>query len=47
MPDAPRLPSYRLHKRTGLGVVTLPDGYGRRRDVMLGPHGTPEGRAEY
>jgi integrase len=27
--------------------VTLPDGLGGRRDVLLGRHGTPESRAEY
>ena len=39
---APRTPSYRLHKPTGLAVVTL-DG----RDFYLGGHGSPESRAEY
>jgi site-specific recombinase XerD len=37
-----RTPSYRLHRPTGLAVVTI-DG----RDVYLGKHGTPESRAEY
>jgi integrase len=41
------VPSYRLHKQSGQAVVTLPDGLGRRRDVLLGPHGTPESRQEY
>jgi hypothetical protein len=27
--------------------VTLPDGLGRRRDVLLGKYGTPESRQEY
>lgn len=40
-------PSYRFHKPSGLGVVTLTDPSGRRKDVWLGPHGTPESRAEY
>ncbi len=46
MPDAPsrprRQPSYRLHKPTGMAVVTL-DG----RDFYLGRHGTPESRSLY
>jgi hypothetical protein len=37
-----RVPSYRLHKPTGLAVVTIGG-----RDVYLGKHGTPESRAEY
>ncbi len=41
------VPSYRLHKQSGQAVVTLTDGQGRRRDVLLGRHGTPESRAEY
>lgn len=36
------LPSYRLHKPTGLAVVTL-DGH----DHYLGPHGTPSSRQKY
>ena len=32
------VPSYRLHKQSGQAVVTLPDGLGGRRDVLLGPH---------
>jgi hypothetical protein len=27
--------------------VTLPDGFGRHRDVLLGNYGTPESRKEY
>jgi integrase len=42
-----KVPSYRLHKQSGQAVVTLADGLGRRRDVLLGRHGTPESRAEY
>jgi hypothetical protein len=42
-----RIPSYRLHKRSGQAVVTLPDGLGGRRDVLLGAYDTPESRAEY
>lgn len=37
-----RAPSYRLHKATGRGVVTL-----NGRDVYLGAYGTPESRAAY
>jgi integrase len=43
----PRVPSYRLHKQSGQAVVTLPDGLGGRRDVLLGKHDTEESRAEY
>ena len=38
----PRIPSYRLHKPTGLAVVRL-----NSRDFYLGKHGTPESRSEY
>jgi hypothetical protein len=41
------VPSYRLHKQSGQAVVTLPDGLGGRRDLLLGQHGTPESRTEY
>src|SRR6516165_6887562 len=41
------IPSYRLHKQSGQAVVTLPDGLGARRDVLLGKYDTPESRAEY
>ncbi len=41
------VPTYRLHKQSGQAVVTLTDGLGGRRDVLLGRHGTPESRAEY
>ena len=37
-----RLPSYRLHKPTGLAVVSIGG-----RDVYLRKHDTPESRAEY
>ncbi|WP_169973101.1 tyrosine-type recombinase/integrase [Tautonia rosea] len=37
-----RTPSYRHHKRSGQAVVTL-----NGRDHYLGPHGSPESRAEY
>jgi integrase len=41
------VPSYRLHKQSGQAVVTLRDGLGNRRDVLLGRHDTPESRLEY
>jgi integrase len=37
-----RIPTYRIHKPTGLAVVTL-----NGKDHYLGPHGTPESRAKY
>jgi integrase len=42
-----RNPTYRLHKQSGQAVVTLPDGMGGRRDVLLGKYDTPESRTEY
>ena len=42
-----RVPSYRRHKQSGQAIVTLTDGYGRRRDVLLGKFGTKESKAEY
>jgi integrase len=44
-----RVPTYRKKKtKTGiLAVVTLPDGFGGRRDVLLGKYGTAESRQEY
>jgi hypothetical protein len=47
MPRRHHIPAYRLHKQSGQAVVTLPDGFGRRRDVLLGRYGTPESRKEY
>ena len=47
MPRQNQIPSYRLHKQSGQAVVTLPDGIGNRRDVLLGRYGSPESRAEY
>jgi integrase len=41
------VPSYRLHKQSGQAIVTLPDGLGSRRDILLGPFGTKESRMEY
>ena len=40
--QASRLPSYRLHKPSGLAVVSIGG-----RDVYLGKHDTPESQAEY
>jgi integrase len=42
MPRRTRTPSYRLHRPTGLAVVTL-----NGRDHYLGRHGTRESKAEY
>jgi hypothetical protein len=47
MSRQPRIPTYRLHKQSGQAVVTLSDGLGGRRDVLLGKHGTAASRAEY
>lgn len=41
------VPSYRRHKDSGQAIVTLPDGHGRRRDVLLGTYGTKASKAEY
>jgi hypothetical protein len=40
-------PSYRCHKQSGQAVVTLPDGLGGRRDVLLGKYNTDESQTEY
>jgi integrase len=40
-------PAYRLHKRSGRAVVTLPDGLGGRHDVYLGEHGSEASEREY
>ena len=40
------VPSYRRHKQSGQAVVALSDGFGGRRDVLLGTHGTLESRAD-
>jgi integrase len=47
MSRRPRIPSYRLHKQSGQGIVTLTNNLGERRDVLLGRYGTPESHAEY
>src|SRR5947207_3195119 len=41
------VPSYRLHKQSGQAVVTLTDGLGGRRDVLLGRYGSADSRLEY
>jgi integrase len=47
MPRRSQVPSYRKHKQSGQAIVTLTDGLGGRRDVLLGKHGTALSRAEY
>src|SRR5262245_32816130 len=44
-----RIPTPRCKRVQGrkYAVVTLPDGAGRRRDVILGRYGTSESKAEY
>jgi integrase len=42
-----RDPSYRLHKQSGQAIVTLSDGMGGRRDVLLGPYDSPQSREQY
>src|SRR5262249_36005241 len=46
MSRLPDVPSYRRHKQSGQAVVTLTDGLGGRRDVLLGKHGTAKSRKE-
>lgn len=40
------VPSYRLHRQSGQAVVTIYED-GRRRDILLGRHGSPESKEEY
>ncbi len=47
MSRKPCIPTYRLHKQSGQAVVILPDGFGGRRDILLGPHDSPESRQFY
>jgi hypothetical protein len=47
MPRPSSAPGYCLHKQSGQAVVTLTDGLGGRRDVLLGKHGTAAIWAEY
>jgi hypothetical protein len=41
------IPSYRRHKQSGQAIVTLPDGTGGRRDVLLGRWQSPESHQEF
>jgi hypothetical protein len=41
------VPSYRKHKQSRQGIVTLTDGQGHRKDVFLGKYGSRESRIEY
>src|SRR5262249_49416322 len=45
--DKKSAPSYRHHKQSGQAIVTLTDGLGGRRDVLLGPWRSKESRIEY
>src|SRR5260221_11523798 len=47
MSRGPSLPSCRLHKQSGQAIVTLTDGIGGRKDVLLGKYDTPDSRVEY
>ena len=47
MSNEKSVPSYRRHKQSGQAIVTLPDGCGGRRDILLGKHGTQASRIEY
>ena len=48
MSNDTRVPSYRRHKQSGQAIVTLTDALtGRRRDVLLGRHGTKASKEEY
>ena len=42
-----RVPTYRRHKQSKQAVVTLPEGLGNRRDVLLGKYGTAASWQEY
>jgi hypothetical protein len=41
------VPTYRRHRPSGQAVVTLYDAADGRRDMYLGPFGSPESKAEY
>ncbi|HEV3448324.1 MAG TPA: site-specific integrase [Gemmataceae bacterium] len=47
MPTKNAVPTYRKHKQSGQAVVTLPDGFGGRRDTLLGKFGSKQSRMEY
>src|SRR5262245_48732356 len=40
------VPAYRLHKQSGQAIVTVTVN-GKRRDILLGKHGSPESQEEY
>src|SRR5262245_19775424 len=40
-------PTYRKHRQSGQAVVTLSDPTGRRKDYLLGRHGSAESKREY
>jgi integrase len=40
-------PKYRKHRASGQAIVTLRDPTGRRKDYLLGPHGSAESKREY
>jgi integrase len=42
-----RIPLYRKHKQSGQAIVTLRDGFGVRRDVLLGKFGTKASKEAY
>jgi integrase len=42
-----KVPSYRTHKQSGQAIVTLTDGFGSRRDILLGKYGTAASWTEY
>ncbi len=41
------IPTYRLHRQSGQAVVTITMPGGQRRDILLGPHNSPESKQEY
>lgn len=43
----PRIPTYRRHKQSGQAIVTLPNGFGGRRDVLLGTYNSAASKKEY
>ena len=47
MSNEKSVPSYRRHKQSGQAIVTLRDGCGGRRDILLGKYGTQSSRIEY
>ena len=47
MSEKSRIPNYRKHKQSGQAIVTLTDGMGGRKDVLLGKFGTQKSRHEY